>query len=198
MIPPLTQPSENEGRRPTSLLQGAPSWTYTVAVLIIYGLLAIVMTWPLVSRLSTHWPGGHEDVLVYRWTYWWVRQAIMGGENPYYTYLLFHPNGVSLTAHGGIAWLNILFWILLQPLVGDIAAFNLFYFVAFTLNGFALYLLAYEWTKSRPAAFISGLIRTRPSTIENSVCRCKCTKPVDINPAPLSVRPGQSYSGVPA
>lgn len=102
-------------------------------------------------------PGEGQDQIVHLWTYGWLKKALFSGQNPFYTNLLYYPNGVSLTTHN-IAWLNFAFWLPMQALVGDITAASLMYLVIFTLNGFAMYLLAYEWTKSTSAAFISGLI----------------------------------------
>lgn len=115
------------------------------------------MTWPLVTQLGTHIPSEGQDHLVHLWTYWWVKKALITGQNPFYTNLLYYPNGVSLTTHN-IAWLNIAFWLPMQALIGDITSATLMYLVIYTLNGFSMYLLVYEWTKSSSASFISGLI----------------------------------------
>jgi hypothetical protein len=127
-------------------------------VLLVYGLLSVVMTWPLVARLGTLVPAGvGNDVWTHQWTFWWVKKAITEGHNPFYTGLLFHPQGVSLTSHN-IAWLNIAAWLPLQAVVGSHAAYSLMFIATFALNGFAMYLLAREWTGSPFAAFVGGLI----------------------------------------
>lgn len=138
------------------LLVSIPRWR-SLVVLLIFGILSIIMTWPLASQIGTHVPGGAGDNFVHLWNYWWVKKALFTGQNPFFTTMLYYPDGVSLTTHN-IPWLNIAFWLPMQALIGDIAAATLIYLVAFTLNGFAMYLLVYEWTKSTPAAFIGGLI----------------------------------------
>jgi uncharacterized membrane protein len=126
--------------------------------LLVYGLLAVVMTWPLAARLGTLVPAGvGNDVWTHQWTFWWVKKAIAEGHNPFYTDLIFHPHGVSLTSHN-IAWLNIAAWLPLQAIVGSHTAYSLLFIATFALNGFAMYLLAREWTGSPPAAFVGGLI----------------------------------------
>ena len=102
-------------------------------------------------------PGEGQDQFIHLWTFGWVKRALLTGQNPFYTTLLYFPDGVSLTTHN-IAWLNFAFWLPMQALIGDITAATVMYLVIFTLNGFAMYLLAYDWTRSTPAAFISGLI----------------------------------------
>jgi len=129
----------------------------TILALLAYGLLAVAMTWPAAARLGTHLAGEGSDLRVHQWTFWWVKQSIMEGHNPFYTDLLFHPHGVSLAYHD-IPWFNIALWLPLQAVVGSNAAYSLVFIAILALNGFAMYLLAREWTGSSPAAFIGGLI----------------------------------------
>jgi hypothetical protein len=115
------------------------------------------MTWPIAGRLGTHIPASAGDAWVHQWTFEWVKQSLISGESPYYTNLLFYPEGVSLLFHN-IAWLQIAAWLPLQALVGGEAAYSLMFMAIFVLNGFATYLLVREITDSILAAFVSGLI----------------------------------------
>jgi hypothetical protein len=129
-----------------------------VLVLIAYFLLAMVMTWPLMAQLGEVLPWNNRgDHWMHQWTYWWVLKALSEGQNPFYTRLLYYPEGVSLITHN-IAWLNIIFWIPLQALVGGFTATNLIYIGLFAINGFAMYLLIRELVGSQPASIIGGLI----------------------------------------
>ncbi len=49
-------------------------------------------------------------------------------------------------------------WLPLQALVGEWPAYALVFIAIFTFNGFATYLLAWEWTESFGAAFVAGLV----------------------------------------
>jgi hypothetical protein len=122
-----------------------------------YVLLALAATWPLVSQLSTHLYGGRSDLWVHQWTFWWVKEALAAGQSPFFTDLLYYPYGVPLYAHN-FAWFNIALWLPLQAVFGSIAAYNLTILIILTLNGFCLYLLAYEFLGHRWAAFTAGLI----------------------------------------
>jgi hypothetical protein len=128
-----------------------------ILALLAYGLLAVVMTWPVAARLGTHLPGIGDDLWTHQWTFWWVKQSISEGHSPLYTDLLFHPYGVSLAFHN-IAWLNIAVWLPLQAVVGGLAAYSLVFITFLALNGFTMYLLARELTGSSPAAFTGGLV----------------------------------------
>jgi hypothetical protein len=126
-------------------------------VLVAYAGVAVATTWPLVARLSTHLPGGTTDTLVHYWNGWWVGRALSTGQTPFYTSLLFHPAGISLTTHN-FAWLNIGAWLALRPWVGGFAAYNLALLANLAACGFAAFLLARDLTGDRGAAFLAGLI----------------------------------------
>jgi hypothetical protein len=131
----------------------------TALILLAFMVLAVVMTWPLASQLDSHFPGDldREDHWVHQWTFWWVKQAIVTGQNPLFTRLMFFPDGVSLSSHN-IPWLNIAAWLPLQTIFGQTAAYNLVFLATFVFNAFAGYLLALDVTKSRWAAFVGGIV----------------------------------------
>lgn len=126
-------------------------------VLLAFAGLTVLMTWPVAARLSTHLAGGRDDLWVHQWTFWWIRQALREGLNPFSTPYLYFPEGVSLTSHN-IAWFNIALWLPLQAVVGRITAYNLQFLTVIMLNGFCMFLFAFAVTKSRVAAFVAGLI----------------------------------------
>ncbi|MCA9981877.1 MAG: hypothetical protein KDD89_13625, partial [Anaerolineales bacterium] len=123
----------------------------------LYALLTLLMTWPGITRLSTELIGGRDDLLIHQWTYWWVKEALLTGQNPFYTTLLYWPQGASLTSHN-IAWFNIALWLPLQALLGHIAAYNLVVLLAFTLNGWTMYLFARAELGHKLAAFTAGVV----------------------------------------
>jgi hypothetical protein len=129
----------------------------TLLALLTFGLLALVMTWPTVANLGSRLAGQRDDLWVHQWNFWWAKQVITTGQNPFYTYYLYHPGGVSLTSHN-IPWFNIALWLPLQAIVGRVAAYNLIFMAVFALNGFAMWLFAYELTQSYQAAFIAGVV----------------------------------------
>lgn len=129
----------------------------TITALLLYVLVALVMTWPLLTNLTSEFAGGRGDQLVHRWTFWWVKEALLTSQNPFYTTMLYYPEGTSLLSHN-IAWLNIAFWLPVQTAVGAITAYNLMFLTIYTLNGFAMFLLAREMIQEAWPAFLAGLI----------------------------------------
>ncbi|MEM7124932.1 MAG: hypothetical protein AAF702_01310 [Chloroflexota bacterium] len=127
-------------------------------IFLLYIGVTVLMTMPLITHLGSHIPTAEgSDQWVHEWTFWWIEQALLSGQNPFYTNLLFHPNGTSLTTHN-IAWFNIGLWFPLQALLDNTAAYSLTFLLVFTLNAFCMYLFAFSWLKSRAAAIPAGLI----------------------------------------
>lgn len=132
-------------------------WLTSAVALFAYTLLTVIMTWPVVTQLNTHLVGTGDDMWVHYWNGWWVKQVLQQGGDVYHTPLLFHPTGVSLVHHN-FAWVNIALWLLLEPLAGGIAAYNLVHLLHIPLCGLGMFLLARRLTESNAIAFVSGLI----------------------------------------
>ncbi|NJM08037.1 hypothetical protein HC891_20370 [Candidatus Gracilibacteria bacterium] len=67
--------------------------------LACYTLLALVVTFPLVLNLGTRVVAnepGQTDAFLGVWNVWWTAQAITDLRDPYFTPLLFHPQGLDL------------------------------------------------------------------------------------------------------
>ena len=127
-----------------------------IGAFVAYALLTGLMSWPVCARLTTQLIGNGDDMWVHFWNNWWVRRVLQQGGDLFFTPLLFHPSGVSLLYHN-FAWLNIVSWMIIEPIAGGIAAYNLAYLVHIPLCGLAMFLLARRLTDSDGAAFVSGL-----------------------------------------
>jgi hypothetical protein len=118
--------------------------------------LAVLLTWPLTARLATHLPTG-TDTLSHYWNNWATLEALRSGHSPYFTPYLFYPTGVS-TVYKNYAWLHILAWLALRPLVGGIAAYNVAFLAGLALCGCAAFVLVRELTGDWRAGFVAGVI----------------------------------------
>ena len=126
-------------------------------VLLAYAGVAVGTTWPLVTHVTTHLPGGTSDTLVHYWNGWWIWRAVVTGLMPFHTPYLFYPTGISLAYHN-FAWLNIAAWLVLRPVVGGVVAYNLSLLANLALCGYAAFLLTRDLTGDGRAAFLAGLI----------------------------------------
>jgi hypothetical protein len=139
--------------RAKKLLRGKPA----LLALIGYALLTPLMTLPVATRLTTDLVGWGNDPYVHFWNNWWVGQALERGISPYYTDMLFHPDGASMLYHN-FGWLNIAGSLVLKPLLGSVGAYNIVFLANITLCGLAMYHLASYVLRHRMAAFVAGLV----------------------------------------
>lgn len=151
------QPRQVEG---VSHLCGS-FWFGHALPLLLFTLLAIVLTWPLALHLRNAYPGaqgeGAQDLWQNVWNLWWAREAIGRGTTPFFTDALFYPQGASLLFHP----LNLtsgLLAIPLQVLFDLVTTYNTLALLSFALSGYFLYLLARAQGCSIPAALVGGLV----------------------------------------
>ncbi|MFN2185346.1 MAG: hypothetical protein ACK2UU_15260, partial [Anaerolineae bacterium] len=74
-----------------------------ILVVILYLVVALVATWPLVRHLGTHVPGSETwafDEYTFIWNSWWLRYSLFDlGQNPLYSTHTFYPLGISLVLY---------------------------------------------------------------------------------------------------
>jgi len=131
-------------------------WVHT-GVLLGYVLLTLAMTWPLITKLSTHMAGEDIDVWLNQWATWWMEKALKDRLDLYHTDYILYPQGASLVFFS-FSHLNSAISLLVAPFIGDLAAYNVTILLAFALSGFNMYLLVARLTNTRAAAFIAGLV----------------------------------------
>ena len=134
--------------------------------LLVYSAVALFITWPLVTQLSTAVAGGgwgdsFENVRLG----WWGGYALQHGLNPLYQSLLGYPDGLFSAAQ---AAQPLIYWpgALLGLLVGPVAGFNLFLMGITVLNGLSAYWLGRSLLREHGsasaghtlAALVGGLI----------------------------------------
>lgn len=140
-----------QARKPRSL------WTHLL-VIAGYIVLTVALTWPVSARLFTEVPGG-GDAWQHIWNLWWVKQALLVEQtNPYYTDLLYYPEGVNLYFHTLVLTAGLI-GIPLQLLGFNlIATYNLVLLSTFVLAGYGMYLLCMYLTRHVWASFVGGIV----------------------------------------
>jgi hypothetical protein len=130
-----------------------------IAVFIAYFGLAALITWPLITRLSTHLYGDFlTDAYQNARHTWWMQYAIQHGQPLYSQPMMNYPDGLG----GAWLWSNPieLFPGWLFAFVMDInAAANLMLLVQLALNGWAVYALVNDLTgKAHYPALVAGVV----------------------------------------
>lgn len=122
----------------------------------LYTLFAVIATFPLILHLGTHVPSDGGDALMNYWGFWWTREALASGQNPFVMPLVYVPYGAPLYLHT-LNLLNGLISLPIQLLFGLTPAYNFVVFVSLALNGYFAYLLVAHVSGDRVAGFVGGV-----------------------------------------
>ena len=130
-----------------------------LAVFLLYGLLAIIFTWPLVTNIKTHGFGYDEDSAYHIWHNWWLKYSLFDlKQNPLQTDYVFHPQKVNLI-YDANAFVFSTLTLPIQFLTNNVVlASNTIFILSFALSGLFAFLLAKHLTLNTFPAFIVGFI----------------------------------------
>lgn len=128
-------------------------------VFLLFAGVTIAFTYPVIVRMDTHFSGDNIDVWLNMWVNWWTHKALRQGLPLYYTTDILYPDGAPLYFHS-FSHTNTALWLLLEPAMGPLAAYNTTVLVGFTLLGFGMYLVVYELTSHTGAGILAGLAAT--------------------------------------
>ena len=143
-----------------------------LAVLLIYVILAVVLTWPLATHLFTHIPGSYNwafDEYTFVWNSWWFRYSLLNlGESPLHSTHIFYPITVDLILYT-YNFFNVLISFPLQPFLPLTVIGNLTFLFSIAMSGFSAFLLAEYLLRTTEhrlrvprivpyAAFFAGLV----------------------------------------
>jgi hypothetical protein len=133
-------------------------------VLPAYGLLAVVLTFPLVfepTRLMMD-AGAGEDAYIFLWNIAWMKEALFHlHTNPYVTDLIFYPDGTNLALHTFPlldSFLGAVVSFVRPGMDGLVLGYSFVVFLSFVLSAFGTYLLVHRLTALRAAAFVAGVL----------------------------------------
>jgi hypothetical protein len=141
--------------RRTVKQQRGRSWHWAISWLV-YALVSVLMTWPLIGNLDTHLAGQDADIYNVYWGNWWVSKALLNGENPYMTPLLIYPVGFDLTTFAFSPFLAVL-WFPLSRITSSIVAYNLVVLLTIVMNCVAMDSLIRYLTGNASAALVAGI-----------------------------------------
>jgi hypothetical protein len=129
-----------------------------IAVISLFVVAAIAMTWPLLSRARTHIIDvGVDDTLLYTRYARCFRDWLIGREQGYLSFDMYFPSllsGATDDASLGIAVQALPLSIFIRDYLFTI---NLITFASFVMCAHATYLLTRQLTSSRGAGIVAGL-----------------------------------------
>ncbi len=143
-------------------------WPHLIAIACYLGL-ALGLTWPMASSfthaiasaqpIKDYLYASPEDGIQNVWNVWWSLQALRAGQNPFWTDLLFFPDGVQLYVQT-LGLVNFLPMLPLAALFGPVAGFNAAMLLAMAATGYAGFLLARFVTPHLGLALLCGFLLT--------------------------------------
>ena len=133
------------------------SWSTRLLVLLLFAILTLTLSYPLVIYLRTAVPGPPWDNFEWLYHLWWFRHSIVDlGQWPTVDPTTFYPFGYDLRLSESM----LANYLLIAPFLfwGDeVLAYNLFLLLTFILTGYATYLLIAYLTDNQVAAFVGGV-----------------------------------------
>jgi len=141
-------------------------WKGYAAIFAAYTFLTLVMTLPLLLRITDHLPmypqvkgmyQGDGDPWMTVWYFSWIREHILQGHFTRYFQDMFYPIGVEFPFSLNYASF-ISLAVIFQSLMAPVTAFNIIILVSFPLSGIGAFLLIRHIVGDWKAAFLGGLI----------------------------------------
>jgi hypothetical protein len=134
----------------------------SISVIALFVLLTGVVMSPLVFHLNSRVPSaptelGHgQDYYHFQWDLWWLRYAVLHGENIWYTNKVLAPFTHNLTYHSLTASM-LPFYLVLEPLIGHLRSANAIIWISLALTGSLMYGLLRYHRISRLGALLGGI-----------------------------------------
>ena len=128
-----------------------------ILILLIFLLLSIVVTWPLILHFNDGLPGEHPGPLQLSWHISWDAKTRFSHPTQLFQANIYYPSRDVLTYSEHLFTLGVLgaplYFISNNPVI----AYNFLIFLGFILSGFGCYLLIKELTGSRWGGLAGGL-----------------------------------------
>ncbi|NCC35797.1 MAG: hypothetical protein EOM24_27860, partial [Chloroflexia bacterium] len=139
-----------------------------LGILAAYAVLALWLTWPAILSLPSHYFTAGNNLYFYIktpdapqniWNFWWTGYAVQHGMNPFFTPLLYYPEGLQMVLQT-INPVAVLTAVPVTLTLGPVAAYNVTAIVAIMLTGYAGFLLARAFAPGVLGPFVAGVLLT--------------------------------------
>jgi hypothetical protein len=132
---------------------------YTALLALVYfALMSVVMTWPLVLRMSNAMVGQTGDNIYFVWMINWIKRALFELHvNPFDVWFLNFPEGWNM-AYTEITPAQLALALPFSFTGGPAFGYNMALLLSFVLSGFAMFLWVRRLTGNAGAALVAGTI----------------------------------------
>ncbi len=126
--------------------------------LLLFALLSLTMTYPLLLHLGDHVPADLGDPLYNIWVLAWNVHKLSTGLGGLWDANIFYPHHGTLLYADSLLGLSLLASPLLALGIPLVPAYNILFLMSFFLAALGMYSLVAHLTKSKAAAVLAGLI----------------------------------------
>jgi hypothetical protein len=124
-------------------------------ILILYFVISVIFTYPLILKLGNFLPGTPNDAYVYLWNIGNFWHQIFEGRNLFFTTEVMYPIGANLFFHTYAPLVSAF----ALPFLNNLSLYmGLLILFSLTLSAFTAYLFIVEITQNKMAALTAGLI----------------------------------------
>ncbi len=117
---------------------------FHLVLLLFFLLLTLILTYPLVTRITTHVPGSELwafDEYTFVWNIWWFKYTLLNlNQSPLASNFIFYPVGVNFALYT-MTMLNAALALPLVPFLPLPLLSNLITILAFVMSAYGAYLL---------------------------------------------------------
>lgn len=131
-------------------------WREPLAAGLLYAAITLLSYGGSLAELGERLIGDGGDGLQYLWDAWWIERSLLAGRNPYFTDMVFAPDGSPLVWHSLVP-LTASAIALLGKVFGLLLAHNLVVMAAFPLAGLGGFLLCRYVTRDTAGSLVGGL-----------------------------------------
>jgi hypothetical protein len=137
------------------LLGFVQRYWHDLGAVVLFLVLTLIVTYPLVFQLTSHIPVCC-DTWLYYWYMWWTKKALLGLHfDQFYTDFIYYPIGAKLSFEG---LYNSIVGAALWPILGGVLSFNLLFLSTYVLGALGVYLLVLRLTGDWKAGIVAGVI----------------------------------------
>lgn len=128
-----------------------------LGVVLLFGALTVVMTWPQAAHLATH-VANSDDPLLSIWRISWIAHALSERPADLFNGNIFHPEPRTLAYSDSTLLQGLVAAPLIWFGISAVSVYNVVLLASIALSGAAMFLYAGELTGSWRAAIIAGAV----------------------------------------
>ncbi|MFC1647705.1 hypothetical protein ACFL10_01790 [Patescibacteria group bacterium] len=133
-------------------------WLKFTAIVGLFTILTVILTYPAVFTLFTHFIGDAGDGSQNVWNMWWFKKSVFElGQSPYFTNYLHYPHGTTLLLHS-LSPLNMILSLPFGLFLNVEGTYNMIVLFSFVASGVTMFYLAHYLTKSNIGSIGAGII----------------------------------------